>query len=120
MNILEILPTLGESRGTSRFEWTCWGEHAQYIDWGGPENHIASAVFNRTNGQIYCVELFTGTEAVRYLEPDFKDSFLAECRARDIDPQDAGEGMVYADMEDPQIILALVGTIKESINNDPT
>jgi hypothetical protein len=120
MNILEILPTLGESRGTSKFEWQCWGEHAQYIDWGGEENHIASAVFDRTNGQIFCVELFTGAQAVRYFEPQFRDSYLAECQTRGIDIREAAPGLPYTDIEDPQVVIALVATLQESTANDPT
>lgn len=119
MNILEILPALGESRGTSRFEWQCWGEHAQYIDWGGEENHIASAVFDRTNGQIFCVELFTGAQAVRYFEPQFRDSYLAECQSKGIDIREAAPGMPYTDIADPQVIIALVATLQESNANDP-
>jgi hypothetical protein len=121
MNIMEILPTLGQPRGTSRFEWSCWGEHAQYIDWGGEDNHIGSAVFDRNTGLIYCLELFTGSEALRYLDPDFSEGYHVALAEQDIDPEGAYEGQPYTDIQDPQIILALLATISpEGPPNDPT
>ena len=121
MNIMEILPSLGQPRGSSRFEWSCWGEHAQYIDWGGEDNHIGSAVFDRNTGLIYCLELFTGSEALRYLDPDFRDEYITELREQDIDPGLAYENQPYTDIQDPQIILALLATLApEGPQDDPT
>jgi hypothetical protein len=112
MNLQEILPLLGEPRGTELFEWQCWGTRCQYLDWGGEDNHIASTVFDLDTGLIYCLELFTGTAAVRYLEPDFAPAFRQECVTRAVDPDWITENLPWTDTENPQTILALLATLK--------
>ncbi len=120
MNLLEILPSLGEPRGTSPVQWQCWGKSAQYIDWGGEENHIASCVFDRETALVYCLELFTGPDAVRWLNPEFREDFLKECQDKGLDPTEAHPGLAWTDQENPQIMLALLATINPESLNDPT
>jgi hypothetical protein len=115
MNLMEILPTLGEPRGTNRFEWQCWGKDSQYLDWGGEENHIASTVFDLNTGLIYCLELFTGEGAVRYLDPDWAEAFVTECDARDINPDWLTDSIPWTNVSNPQTILALLGTLSGDI-----
>jgi hypothetical protein len=112
MNIMEVMPLLGDPRGTEPFEWQCWGDECQYLDWGGAENHIASTVFDRQTGLIYCLELFTGSAAVRYLEPDFAQAFREECTTREVNPDWVTESLPWTDTENPQTILALLATLK--------
>lgn len=120
MTLFEILPSLGQPRGTSKFTWSCWGDRAQYVDWGGEDNHIASAVIDLDTGLIYCLELYTGEQALRYLETEFREDFIKECQAKDIDPDDAGQGLIYQDI-DPVTVLSLLTQLNpgEPIN-DPT
>lgn len=99
--------------------WQCWGESAQYIDWGGEDNHIASAVIDRNTGLVYCLELFTGQECLRYLDPDFADEFIAECRAKDIDPDHAVEDVAWISI-DSQTVLALLAQLNPGEPHDPT
>ena len=112
MNLMEILPTLGEPRGTNKFEWACWGAHSQYLDWGGAENHIASTVFDLNTGLVYCLELFTGESAVRYLDPDWAEAFLEECVSKDVNPDWLSDSIPWTNVGNPQTILALLGTLQ--------
>ncbi len=114
MNILEIYPSLGQARGTEEYPSTAWAD-AQYLDWGGELNHIASAVFNRSTGLVYCLELFTGAEALRYLDPTFEADALAELRAQGIDTEDSGQGAWIPINE--QIALQILSTLNPY---DPT
>ncbi len=114
MNILELAPNLGQARGTSEYGSQAWPK-AQYIDWGGELNHIASAVFNRETGHCYCVELFTGSEALRYLAPESADEWLQEQQALGIDTKDSGQGP-WIDI-DPNTVLSLLRNLGD--NNDP-
>ncbi len=110
MNILELAPNLGTARGTSEYPSSAWPQ-AQYIDWGGEDNHIASVVFNRETGHCYCVEIFTGTEALRYLAPESADEWLQEQQALNIDTEDSGQGP-WRDI-DPNTVLLLLRTLGE-------
>lgn len=115
MNILEILPILGQPRGTNKFEWQCWGPNSQYLDWGGEENHVASMVFDLNTGQIYCLELFPGTQALRYLDPDWAEAYLKECITRDVNPDWLTDTIPWTELTDPQTVLAVLGTLKGDI-----
>ncbi len=115
MNILELQPNLGPARGTSEYSLQCW-PNAQYIDWGGELNHIASAVFDRETGLVYCVELFTGDQALRYIEPEFAEEWFEECQQLAIDTDDSGQGL-WIDI-DANTVLLLIHQLKEL--NDPT
>jgi len=115
MNLMEILPTLGEPRGTNKFEWACWGAHSQYLDWGGEENHIASTVFDLNTGLVYCLELFTGESAVRYLDPDWAEAFLEECVSKDVNPDWLSDSIPWTNVGNPQTVLALLGTLKGDV-----
>lgn len=120
MNILEILPALGDPRGRSTTDWQCWPQDTVYVDWGGEENHLASVIVDPKTGEIYCMELYTGQSAVRYITPTLVEDFMAECQSRDIDPQWAAEDLQYTDVTDPQIILALLSTLPMDSPYDPT
>lgn len=115
MNILEVVPHLGDPRGTEPFQWQCWGPRAQYIDWGGEENHLASAVFDLDTGLVYCLELFTGTAALRYLAADWAEAYLLECQSREINPDWVTDSLPWTDTPDAQTILAVLGTLKGDI-----
>lgn len=120
MNIMEILPSLGTPRGTEPFEWSCWGNSAQYLDWGGEQNHIASTVFDRDTGLIYCLELFTGSAAIRYLDPDWAEAYLTECVTRQVNPDWLSDTVPWTDTPDPQTVLAILSTLSQDTVYDPT
>lgn len=122
MNLLEIMPALGPARGTSPWTWSCWGTNAQYIDWGGADNHIASCVFDRATGLVYCLELYTGVQAIRYIEQAYQDAYREECLAQGIDYQQPHEGIEFVNVDNPQAIMALLATLptNQTPTNDPT
>ena len=100
-------------------QWQCWGKSAQYIDWGGEENHIASAVVDRDTGLVYCLELFTGQACLRYLDPDFESDFREECLTLDIDPDDTGSGDLWVAV-DTATVMTLLAQLNPGEPHDPT
>jgi len=120
VNIMEILPSLGPARGTSPYQWPCWGSRAQYIDWGGELNHIASCVFDLDTGLVYCLELYTGEACLRYLDPDFSEAFFAQCSAESVDPQWASEDQQFQDFTDPLVAFTVISTLTSETDRDPT
>lgn len=117
MNILEIMPALGRPRGASEWSWSCWGESAHYMDWGGEDNHIGSAVFDLNTGDIYCLELYTGSQAIRYIEPQFREDYIKECLLYGVDYRQPVEGIEFVDVDNPQVVLATLATLPQ---HDPT
>lgn len=101
-------------------QWQCWGPEAQYIDWGGEDNHVASAVIDRVTAVVYCLELFTGEACLRYLEPEFEQDFRQECLTLDIDPDDTGTGDVYVAIDAATVMALLTQLNPGELPNDPT
>jgi hypothetical protein len=113
MNILEITPALGRPRGASEWTWSCWGESAHYVDWGGEENHIASAVFDLITGEIYCLELYTGTQAIRYLLPEMAEDYRNECIKMGVDFDQPAPGIEFITVDNPQDVLTTLATLND-------
>lgn len=120
MNILEILPALGKPRGTSTTDWQCWTPSAQYVDWGGEDNHLASVIVLPETGELLCIELYTGEQALRWIQPTLREEFFNECASRNIDPRLASEDLAYVELEDPEVILSLLTTLPQAQTYDPT
>lgn len=91
--------------GGSDYGWSCYGPNARYLDFESDFAH-ASVVFNTTNQTIYEATLDAKEDGddnlpgpYRWLNPETKDTFLAESRARGIDVSTAWDNTNWIDLE---------------------
>lgn len=114
MTLAELEAIAGRPRGGSAItEWQCWGDPTYYIDWGTEDTHLMSVVALE-NETVVCVELFAADSAFRWIEPTYRNDFLAECAGKGIDPDDSGWGL-WEDLDNPQIVLALLAEIQGAV-----
>lgn len=93
MTLPELLVLLESPRNGSRIDrFRCWGSDPIYLDWGDDHTHIASAVVAEQSAQVLAVELFTEDGAYRWIETEFAEPFVAECKRLSIDPNESGIG----------------------------
>lgn len=110
MTLPELLGMLDSPRDGKRIDsFRCWGEGAIYLDWGNEQVHVASAVVVEDTAQVLAIELFTEDGAYRWIETEFTQPFINECKSQGIDPNQSGIGR-YIDVSAESMIL-LLGSI---------
>jgi hypothetical protein len=112
MNITEVEAVLGRPRGASPVkDWQCWGEDTWFVDWGTEESHLASIIVNEKTAEVLCIELFSLTQAFRWVQKEFRQDFFKECLDRKIDPEDSDGLGLWQDIEQPEAILVVAAHI---------
>ena len=85
----------------SKFCWDCYGKFAYALDWEGEDKGSASIIFDLRDQRVYEVQLFDDKRETQYrmINPDYKESYLAECKEKVIDPDLAFDSYKYIDLE---------------------
>lgn len=84
----------------SEYGWQCWA-NARYLDYES-EHAYASVIFNYTTQEIYSAEISDKLDKhkpYRWLNPEYKQLHLDECEKRNINPNEAWDGMCFVDLE---------------------
>ena len=102
--------------GGSEFCWSCWPE-ARYIDFESAFAH-ASVVINTRTQEIYSADVSVKREMwpedrapYRWMNPLFKDSYVAEAVERGVDPNQAWDDVKWVDLEVAEDWLEKAGAI---------
>lgn len=90
--------------GGDNYLWDCW-PNARFIEYKSDYAYV-SAVFNTETQEVYEVNISTddatwtpNISPYRWLNPDFKDEYLAEAKSRKIDPNTAWDDTKWCDLE---------------------
>jgi hypothetical protein len=86
--------------GGSEHLWNCW-PNARFLDYESDYAH-ASVVFNSHTQEVYSAEINDKLDEVkpyRWLNPEYKEDYLAEANERGIDPNQAWDETTWYDLE---------------------
>ena len=90
--------------GGDNYLWNCW-PNARFIEYKSDYAYV-SAVFNTVTQEVYEVNISTDDNTwtpnispYRWLNPDFKDEYLAEAKSRKVDPTVAWDDTKWCDLE---------------------
>lgn len=91
----------------SEYLWNCFGPNAYAIDLAIPETEFyATIVFSRVDQTVYEITWDDVKKGpMRWLNPSVIDAFVAECTERNIDWQEAYDGIPYTELRSEQIAL---------------
>lgn len=86
---------------SSEFLWNCFGSTARFLDYAS-KFADATVIFDSNTQEIYEATIASKNskdQPYRWLNPNTKKDFLAECRTRNIDPKIAWDNITYIDLE---------------------
>ena len=88
--------------GGDKFEWECYGPNARTIDsFLSDDETSASVVFDTVNQVVYEATVIDelNDKPFRWINPDFKDAYYAEAKARDCNPNQAWDDVEYINLD---------------------
>lgn len=108
MHLSKVNEALGHRiTGGSEYHWQCYGPDVRFLDFESEHAH-ASVLFDTRTQEVYEVTISSKNDSIRpyrWLNPETKQDYLAECKARNIDPQCAWDNINYVDLETEEDFL---------------
>ena len=93
----------------SDFCWDCYGPNAYRLDsWNGDQNgHTVSILFDTNDQTVYETSVYDyrNDRAYRMIHPDYKDDHDTEAEGRNVNGNEAWEGVNYVDLETEEDFL---------------
>jgi hypothetical protein len=87
----------------SDYGWQCYGAHAYCLDsWNGDQNgHSLSITFDQKTQEVYEAQIhdYLHGRAYRMINPDYVKKHKKESKRRNIDLDEAWDGVNYIDLE---------------------
>lgn len=114
MTLLEVFEA-GRGQITASYPWTgpCWGPNAHFA---GFSNGLATCVFDRFEGRVYALEIFSTStsEAWRWLDPDTAAEYLTSMSNEGINTNIAFDDVVFQELVATDALLKLNEIIPEN------
>lgn len=113
MNFIELTTAANfKITGAEKYQWHCFGNQAHYIEF----NNIISAIFDTQNQMVYAVEIIdeSNNMAWQYIDPDFKQKYIDECKSKNVDPN-----MAYDNCKFQQVDFVTTLTLVNQICKAP-
>ncbi len=98
--------------GGSEYGWQCWPD-ARWLDYESDYAH-ASVVFSTETQEVYSAEVndkLNKHKPYRWLNPIYKEEFLTDAKERNLDPNEAWDGVKWYDLETSEDWLEKSGAI---------
>ena len=99
----------------SDFCWDCYGPNAYRLDsWNGDQDgHSVSIVFDTKNQTVYEASVYDyrNSRAYRMINPDYAIDHKDEAASRNVDANEAWEGVNYVDLETEEDFLEKTSAI---------
>lgn len=86
--------------GGSEYQWSCY-PHARYLDYETDHAH-ATVLFSTETQEVYEATVNdkdNDHKPYRWINPEYKDAYVAECESRDIDHKIAWDSTEWYDLE---------------------
>lgn len=91
--------------GGSEYGWQCYGENARFLDFESEFGH-GSVLFDSKDQTVFSAEISAKDDGednlptpYRWLNPVWKDAYLAECKEKNIEPNNAWDDVDWIDLE---------------------
>lgn len=98
--------------GGSEHQWNCWG-NARFLDYESDYAYV-SVVFNIRTQEVYVAEVNDKDnkhKPYRWLNPEYKEDYLAEAKERGVNPDVAWDETKWYDLETCEDWLEKAGAI---------
>lgn len=98
--------------GGSEHQWKCW-DNARFLDYES-DYAYASVVFNIRTQEVYVAEVNDKDnkyKPYRWLNPEYKEDYLAEAKERGVNPDVAWDQTKWYDLETREDWLEKAGAI---------
>lgn len=99
--------------GGSEYQWQCYGTNVRFLDFESDFAH-ATVLFDTVTKEVYEATINAkddDTKVYRWHNPTTKDSFLNECKERNVDPSIAWDNVQWVDLEVPEDFLEKAAAI---------
>lgn len=107
------------------YQWKCYGNNIKIMDFEDENGvEVGTALFSTQDKQVREIYVFDDEVAHRWIAPEYRDAYLAECAKRKINPDVFTETQGFSDVEDSEQILDLVaeftapGTVRIQLTQD--
>lgn len=93
--------------GGSKYQWSCFGHDARWLDSEHMETYSANIVFDSKDQTVYQADVcdYVNTRAYRWEHPDFKDAHQQEALDRDVKKDEAWDEVFYTVLETEEDFL---------------
>lgn len=104
---------------SSPFQWQCYGRSAVYFD-SETEDYTVNAVFDLENQKLCEMSVFDygRNQAYRFFNGDYQPRYTSEAELRNIDPDEAWEGVKFVNLEVAKDMLEKTKAIVEGRDYD--
>lgn len=112
--------------GGSEYHWNCYGTNVRFLDYESDHAH-ASAVFDTSTHEVYEITVNDKTDysndsdshrPYRWLNPEHKDKYLAECSKKNIKSDVAWDDIRWVDLEVEEDFLEKAHAVFNNLSFD--
>lgn len=90
------------------FLWPCFGPNARYLDIGsGPDDQVASLVFDSLTQDVYSTEIFHEDQAWRWIDPRWTQDYFSHCAKLGINPDIAWDQTRFQTIDQAQALIMI-------------
>lgn len=107
------------------YQWKCYGNNIKIMDFENENGEeVGTAFFSVKDKQVREIYVFDDDVAHRWIAPEYREAYLAECTRRQINPDVFTEAQGFSNVEDSEKILDLVaeftapGTVRIQLTQD--
>ena len=115
MKLIDVINAAeGRVCGGTEFQWRCWGDNARFMEFADADGmEFCDVVFDTKTYDVYDLNLMVpGTDQhFKWLNPEFKDSYINECKMRNIDPFIVYDNVRFSELTDIQTVIEYVKDI---------
>lgn len=97
-----ILAAEGRVCGGTNYGWNCWGPNARFMDFADVDGQeFANCVFDTKTYDVYDLQIFVPgyDQCFVWLNPEFKDAYLNECKMKNTDPLKAYDNVFFTEVD---------------------
>lgn len=118
MKLLDVITAAGaRTSGGDPYQWNCFGENAQYLEFRDADgNGCSHCIFDTKDYTVYQIHAdVPGTDqAFQWTNPQYVMAYINECKSLNIDPDEAWDDVKYTIVNDEETILKYIKDIGET------
>lgn len=122
MKLLDVITAAGgRTSGGDPYQWHCFGENAQYLEFRDINgNGCSHCIFDTKNYTVYQihVDIPEQDRAFQWTNPSYVLAYLEECKKLNVDPNEAWDNVKYSIVNDEQTILQYIENIGNGYYDD--
>ena len=109
MKLIDVVVAAeGRVCGGESFQWNCWGNNAQFMEFADVAgSEVCNIVFDTKTFDVYDLALYVPNtdQCFKWFNPEFKDAHTNECKVRNVDPMTAWDDVKFVEVTDANLII---------------